>query len=163
LRDAECAPRLGELARPEEEAVRGGSPGVVDGMSVADPAHGRQAEQEADRQAPVHDAVVEEHVRETEERHARARSDRRSGEESVHVASDHDQCGGDGSVRGGERIVLLEAPRAARVMRAMDRVEPVMPHATVEEPRPGLHRGGDHQRDERPEHDGGQRRHDEAS
>jgi hypothetical protein len=163
LRDAERAARLGELARPEEETVRRGSPGVVDGMSVPDPAHRRQTEQKADRQAPVHDAVVEEHVRETEDRHAYARSDGGGGEEPVHVASDHDQGGRDRGVRGGEGVVLLEAPRAARVVRAMDRPEPVMPHATVEEPRPRLHRGGDHQRDERSDQDGGQRRHDEAS
>jgi hypothetical protein len=163
LRDAQPAARPGELARPEEEAVRRGSSRVVDGMSVADPAHPRQAEEEADRQPSVDDTVVEEHVRQPKDRHPGARSDRHRGERSVHIASEHDHRGRDRGVGGGERVVPLEAPRASRVMRAMDRPETSMPHAAVQEPRPRLHRGGDHQRDERPEQDVRQRRHEVTS
>jgi hypothetical protein len=111
-------------------------------MSIADPAHARHAEEERHREAPVHDAVVEDHVGDTEQRHSRARSDRNSGGDSMHVAPDHHERRRDGGMRGGQRVVGLEATCATAVVRAMNAPETMVPNATMEEARPGLHRGG---------------------
>ena len=154
---------MSELTRPEEEAVRCSAPGMVHGMSIADPAHARQAQQERDGKATVHETIVHHHVSDAEERHSCARSDRQDREDSVHVAPDHDERRSDGGMGGRESVVELEASRAARVMRAVDPPQTVMPHAAVQETRPGLHRGGHRQRHERAQHDRGERRHDEAS
>ena len=132
-------------------------------MSIADPAHARQAKQERNRKPAVHETVVHHHVGDTEERHSCARSDRQRREESMYVAPDHDERGRDGGVGRGESVVDLEAARTARVMRSVDAPQTVMPDAAVQETRPGLHRGGHHERHERAQQDGGERRHAEPS
>jgi hypothetical protein len=90
----------------------------------------------------VHDAVVDDHVRDTEGRHSSARSDRDGGVESMHVAANHDERGGDGGVRSGQCVVGLEATGATAVVRAVNAPEAMVPHAPMEQACPGLHRGG---------------------
>jgi hypothetical protein len=132
-------------------------------MSIADPAHARHAQEERDREATVHDAVVEDHVSDTEHRHSRARSDRDGGGDSMHVAPDHHERGGDRGMRGGQRVVGLEATRTASVVRAVNAPETMVPHAAVEQARPGLHGGGDYDGHEHAERDGRKRAHEVTS
>jgi hypothetical protein len=124
---------------------------VVDQVSAADPLEVRDLPEEAHRQAAVDEPVVDHDVREPEERHAGADADERRAEGARHeLAADHDQRGGDRRVHGREHVVGLEPPPPLGVVRPVDAPEPRMPHATVEQSRPGLHGAGDRDRD----HDG---------
>jgi hypothetical protein len=138
---------LPELARPEEEAEGHAALGVMDRVSVADPPHRVEAKEERDRQPPVHQAVVHDDVGEAEGRHAGADPDRHSGGDAVQVATHHDEDHRDRRVQRRERVVLLEAAAAARVVRAVYGPEPVVPHAAVEQARPRLHQRGDDEGD----------------
>jgi hypothetical protein len=132
-------------------------------MSIADPAHARQSQQERDGEATVHHAVVENDVSDAEHRHSRTRSDRDGGRDSMHVAPDHHERGRDRSVRGGQRVVDLEATRTTAVVRAVNAPQAMVPHAAVEQACPGLHGGGDEDRDEHTERDGRKRAHEVTS
>ena len=122
-------------------------------MSVADPAQRRDAQHERDGKAAVHQAVVDEHVSEAEQRHSGARSDCHDREKTVQVTPDHDERGGDRGVGRREGVVGLEAAGATRVMRAVDAPEAVVPQSPVQEARPGLHRGSHDERHERTQQD----------
>jgi hypothetical protein len=128
---------------------------MVDGMSVAHAPEVRHAEQERDREAAVHEPVVDEDVRDAERRHSCARSDRERGRDSVQIASEHHEARGDRRVRGGERVVGFEAPAPAPVMGAMHVPQCMVPHASVEEARPRLHEG---RHDHGEQHAGGDER-----
>jgi hypothetical protein len=123
-------------------------------MSVSHAPQPRESCEEGHRQPAVNEAVVNDHVREAEGSHAAAGTDGDRRQRAVEVAAQHHEEHRDGRVSRRERVVQLEASLAARVMRAMDAPEPMVPHATVEEPRPGLHRApddaGDHRADEHP-------------
>ncbi len=94
---------------------------------------------------------MDDDVRQTECRHPRAGADRDGSRKPVHVASDHDEAGGDRGVERREQIVCLEAPDPPRVMGAMNRPQPVVPHAPMEKPGPRLHARADHDRDDGPD------------
>jgi len=132
-------------------------------MSVADAAHTRHAQEERYREPSVHHAVVEDHVSDTERRHSRARSDRDRGGNPVHVATDHHERGRDRGMRGGERVVGLEATCATAVVRAVNAPQAMVPDAPVEQARPGLHGGGDEDRHEQTDRHGRRRAHEVTS
>jgi hypothetical protein len=132
-------------------------------MGIAHAAQPADASQEGDREPPVHEAIMHHDVGEAEDGHAGSRADGRSRDEPVHVASDHDERGGDGGVRRRERVVRLETPLAARMVRPMDAPERPVPHAAVEEARPWLHRGCHDQRERHAEQDVTERAHGGAS
>jgi hypothetical protein len=132
-------------------------------MSIADPPHARHAQEERDREPPMHDAVVNDHVSDAEHRHSRTRSDRDGGGDSMHVAPKHHERGRDRGMGGGQRVVGLEATRTTAVVRAVNAPEAMVPHAAVEQARPGLHGGGDEDRHEHAERDGRERAHEVTS
>jgi hypothetical protein len=133
---------------------------VVDAVSVADAPEPAVAGEERDREPAVDEPVVHEHVGEAEDRHPGAGADGDGRRGSVQIASNHDEGGSDRRVGGGEDVVGLEPASSLRVMRAVDAPERVVPHAIVEQARPGLHRRGDRQRDGAAEEDEPGRRHE---
>jgi len=152
-----------ELAWAEEEAERHAAARVVHRMSVADPAEPREAAEPRDGQATVHQPVVDDDVRETEQRHSGTRADEHGGDEPMHVAANHHEAGRDGGVQGRERVVTLPPAASARMVRPMNRPQPPVPDAAVQEARPGLHQGRDDQRDGDANSDEGGRAHRVAS
>lgn len=108
-----------------------------------------EPEERAHRQTLVDETVVDEHVPEAEERHADARADEHGAREAVELAPGDDQPGGDRRVEDRERVVALESSSARLVVRAMHGPERAMPDSAVEPTRPGLHRTGDHDGNER--------------
>lgn len=131
-------------------------------MSIPDATQPREAREEGDRQAAVHEPIVHDHVRETERSHSGADADRDRGRRSVQIAANHDERRRDGGVRRRERVVGLEPAAPVRVVRAMNAPERVVPHSSVEEASPGLHRGRDRQRDGEAEQDEPGGRHEVA-
>ena len=133
---------------------------MVDAMSVPDAAQPAEAREERDRQSPVHEPVVDDHVRDAERRHAGADADRDGRRRSVQVASDHHERRGDGGMQRRERVVRLEPAASVRVVRAMNAPERVVPNAIVEDASPWLHRRRDRQGDGEAEKDELHRRHE---
>jgi len=120
---------------------------MVDAVSVPDAAQPGEAREERDRQSPVHEPVVDDHVRDAERRHAGANADGDGRCRSVQVASNHHERRGDGGMQRRERVVRLEPAASVRVVRAMNAPERVVPHAIVEDASPRLHRRRDGHRD----------------
>jgi hypothetical protein len=119
---------------------------MVDAMSIPDAAEHGEAREEADRQSPVNEPIVHDHVADPEQGHAGAGADRDRRKSSVQIAANHDERSREGRMRRRERVVRLEASLTMRMMRPMDAPERVMPHAAVEQAGPGLHRHGDRER-----------------
>ena len=131
-------------------------------MSVPDAAQPREAREEGDRQATVHEPIVHDHIRDPERSHSGADADRDRRRSSVQIASKHDEHRRDRRVRGGESVVDLEAAAPVRMMRAMDAPECMVPDVPVKQASPRLHRGSDRKGDSEPqEHERG-RRHEVA-
>lgn len=97
-------------------------------------------------QALVDEPVVNEEIRETEERHARPDADQARPREARRLAAPHDERHREGSMEHAEEIVLLEAPRPRLVMRAVDGPEPAVPGAAMEQAGPGVHGDGGRER-----------------
>ena len=106
----------------------------MDRVSVSHATQIGGAQQEGDRQPAMDEAVVHDHVRDAEGCHAGPAPDRQWGSDAVQIAANHHEARRDRSVEERQRVVALEAAGASRVMRAMDPVEPAMPHAAVEQP-----------------------------
>jgi len=140
-----------ELARAEEESVRGRAARVVRRVSITDAAQPGDAREEADGQAAVDEAVVHEHVSEPEDRHADSDANAGGRRRSVQIATNHHERGGDRRVRGREHVVALEAAPTTPVMRTMNAPQRGVPDASVEQPRPRLHGSRHHQRNRRAE------------
>jgi len=118
---------------------------MVDAMSIPDAAQPGKTGEEGDRKPSVHEPVVHDHVGDAERGHPGADADRDRRRGSVQIASNHHERGGDGRVRGGQRVVGLEATAPVRVVRPVNAPQRVVPHVPVEETSPGLHRRGDRQ------------------
>jgi hypothetical protein len=127
---------------------------MMNEVSVTDAGEVRDARQLADREAPVHQAVMHDDVREAEDRHADAGAEGDVAEDAGRAeAAVEDERDSDGSVQEGEGVVALEEPAAAPVVRAMNSPESVVPHAAVKERGPALHRCGRRERDDDPDRD----------
>ena len=148
---------MGPEAREErrrEEAVGGSAGDVVDAVLPRNPPHVRNPPQPRERQTLVHEPVVAEDIRDAERRHPRPHPQRHVARYVVRrLKSPHDERSGDGGVEGRQRVVDLEPPLAPGVVRAVNDPERAVPHAPMEQRRPGFHRArrheGDGDRDQR--------------
>jgi hypothetical protein len=116
----------------------------MDPMSITHAPQPAAPSEEGDRQPAMHEPVVHHEIGETKGGHARAHADGNRRPRSVHIASDHDERGGDRRVRCREHVVRLETSTAPRVMRAVDAPEQMVPDLTVQYTSPRLHQGGHH-------------------
>jgi hypothetical protein len=133
-----------ELGGAAEEAVGNPAERVVDHVGAAYLAEPARAQEPGDREATVHQTVVNQHVCQAERRHPRAHTEtERRGKRPGQAAANDDQHHGHGRVNGGEQIVALEAAVTRLMMGAMDRPERAVPDPSVENAGPGLHGGGD--------------------
>ncbi len=134
-----------ELPHAEEEPVGRASGPMVNEMRAADPPKEPKPEEHSGGQPLVHEAIVDEHVADAEQRHPGPRAHEQRACVAVELASDDHERGGDRRVKKGERVVALEPSDARLVMRAVDVPETVMPDAAVKKACPELHgRRGDH-------------------
>ena len=138
-----------ELPHTEEEAVRRSSGPMMNEMRAADPPEEAKPEEHAHRQTFVHEAIVNEHVPDSEQRHPGPRAHEQRAGVAVELASDDHERGGDRRMQEGERVVTLEPSDTRLVMRAMNVPETMVPDAPVEEAGPELHgrRNDDSHRD----------------
>jgi hypothetical protein len=121
---------------------------MVQPMGPHDRAKRRDAEERADGQSAVHQAVVEEQVEGAEERHPVAHPELHVAQPSRRPARPEDDEGDrDRRVERAEHVVALETAGARRVVGAMDPPQRTVPEAPVQERRPEVHRRGDGDRD----------------
>jgi hypothetical protein len=118
----------------------------------ANPAQPPNAREPSDGETAMNEAVVHEHVRDTEHAHSEPDAEGHVAKRArLGSARQHDQRHRDRRVQRRKTVVRFETSLAFDMMRAMDEVEKSMPNSAVEKHRPALHR----------ERDGERHRHDE--
>lgn len=138
-----------ELSRAEEEPVRRSSGLVVETMSPTDPTEEPEPEKKPrDGQALVNEPVVDEDVSDPEEGHPHAHADEDGARQTMELAAEDEDPRGDRGVEHGQRVVPLEAADPWFVVRAVNAPELAMPHPSMEQARPRLHRTRDDQSDD---------------
>jgi hypothetical protein len=123
-------------------------------MSAAHAAKIGDPRQRPDREAAVNQPVVHDEISDPEEGHPGTGADHRRAERAGHeLTAKGDQRRRYRGVDRREYVVLLEDAAALAVVRRVEPPEPGVPHPTVEDARPGLHRGEDDRGDERGDED----------
>jgi hypothetical protein len=127
---------------------------VVDPVGARNPAEVPEANEKPHRETPVNEAIVDHEIRDPEEAHADPGAEGCLAQHAgCALASDEDEGDRKRRVEDGERVVRLEPGPTwlRRVVRAVHGPEPRVPHASVEERRPEIHRDGDHDGDRNPD------------
>ena len=130
----------------------------MDAMRPYDRAQIGHAQERAHRKPAMHEAIVNDHIRNAEERHSYTTAvrdlaqQRRRGRASV-----EDEPESNGRMQYRQRVVGFEAPAPRRMVRPVDRPEDPVPHATVKHRRPKIHRGEGHKSRRQPDEGARQR------
>ncbi len=140
-----------ELHHAEEEAVRRPAGPVVRLVRANDRAQAARAEEELDRNASVHEAVVNDEVPHREGRHPDANAEREVVAPRLALRPPHDKRARHRRMDEGEEIVPLEGAGLRLVVRAMNAVEGLVPQTAVKQRRPELHQDGNDEGDRDPE------------
>jgi hypothetical protein len=150
-----------KLPRSEEETERNlllinATGEVVNTMRAHDSSKRGDAEKKLHaRNAPMHEAVMNDEVANRKRRHAYANAEHDFTEQTgVRATPVEDARDRDGRMSHGEHVVQLEARPLLflnNMMRAMNRPQPSMPHRAVKESSPGVHRDRDNDGDRNPD------------
>lgn len=138
-----------ELERAKEERIGRAALDtcMMHAVGIDDAADARDTREPANRDATMHEAIVDEEIGETEDRSAEAHPERYLSPDANRAAATvQNERDREGGVENGERVVQLERAVPWQMMRAMDREEHAVPEPAVKETRPQVH---EHRHDER--------------
>ena len=143
-----------ELERTKEKPIRHTVTAIamVDIVRLLDGTYVRQLAQPADRQTPMHEAVVNHQIRDTKD----ARTDADTKHDLTHDADGPDatiqnERDGERRVQGTEHVVRFEVSVSADVVALMHEPQPLMPDAAVQQGCPQVHEHSDDQRGRYPD------------